>query len=155
TTGSGNLAEGGQTLYSNQAGSSNTALGGGALKNSTSSNNIGVGFKAGWNITTGSNNIEIGSLSAASDSSSIRIGTQGTQRRIYIAGIVGTAMSRGGDVVVNNSGKLGILSSSARYKHDIRSLNTRSQGLWQLRPVTFRYKQDPQGQRQYGLIAEE
>ena len=24
-----------------------------------------------------------------------------------------------------------------------------------LRPVTFRYKQDPQGERQYGLIAEE
>jgi len=30
-----------------------------------------------------------------------------------------------------------------------------SQGLYRLRPVTFRYKQDPQGQRQYGLIAED
>ena len=34
-------------------------------------------------------------------------------------------------------------------------MGERSQGLHQLRPVTFRYKQDAQGQRQYGLIAEE
>ena len=27
--------------------------------------------------------------------------------------------------------------------------------IWQLRPVIFRYKQDAQGERQYGLIAEE
>jgi hypothetical protein len=30
-----------------------------------------------------------------------------------------------------------------------------SSKLWQLHPVTFRYKQDPQGERQYGLIAEQ
>jgi endosialidase-like protein len=30
-----------------------------------------------------------------------------------------------------------------------------SRGLYQLRPVTFRYKQDAQGARQYGLLAEE
>ena len=35
-----------------------------------------------------------------------------------------------------------------------RPLDDRSRGLWELRPVTFRYKQDP-SQRQYGLIAEE
>jgi len=34
-------------------------------------------------------------------------------------------------------------------------MRERSQGLYHLRPVTFRYKQDPQGPRQYGLIAEE
>jgi hypothetical protein len=58
-------------------------------------------------------------------------------------------------VVVNSSGRLGVLSSSARYKRDIQPVNERSRGLWQLRPVTFRYKQDPDHQRQYGLIAEE
>ncbi len=47
------------------------------------------------------------------------------------------------------------MASSARYKRDIQDMGDRSQGLFQLRPVTFRYKQDPQGQRQYGLIAEE
>jgi Chaperone of endosialidase len=46
-------------------------------------------------------------------------------------------------------------ASSARYKHDIEPLDAHSQGLVQLRPVTFRYRQDPQGARQYGLIAEE
>ena len=45
--------------------------------------------------------------------------------------------------------------SSARYKRDIRNMGERSRGLRQLRPVTFRYKQDVQGERQYGLIAEE
>jgi hypothetical protein len=48
-----------------------------------------------------------------------------------------------------------VLPSSARYKKDIQSLNNRRQGLWELHPVTFRYKQDPQGERQYGLIAEQ
>jgi hypothetical protein len=37
----------------------------------------------------------------------------------------------------------------------IQTMGTRSQGLLQLRPVTFRYKQEEQGERQYGLIAEE
>jgi hypothetical protein len=36
----------------------------------------------------------------------------------------------------------------------IQTMGTRSQGLLQLRPVTFRYKQDEQGERQYRLIAE-
>jgi hypothetical protein len=45
--------------------------------------------------------------------------------------------------------------SSARYKQDIEPLGAHSQGLFQLRPVTFRYRADPQGERQYGLIAEE
>ena len=61
----------------------------------------------------------------------------------------------GADVVVSSSGRLGVLPSSARYKKDIRLMDERSHGLWQLRPVTFRYKQDPQGERQYGLIAEQ
>src|SRR5262249_48389285 len=38
---------------------------------------------------------------------------------------------------------------------DIQDMREGSQGVYQLRPVTFRYKQDTAGQRQYGLIAEE
>jgi hypothetical protein len=122
--------------------------------NTTGFNNIAVGYQAGYNLTTGNNNVEIGSLGTAADANAIRIGTQGTQKATYIAGIYGTPM-RGADVVVSSNGHLGVLPSSARYKKDIHSLNNRSQGLWQLRPVTFRYKQDPQGERQYGLIAEQ
>jgi len=61
----------------------------------------------------------------------------------------------GNPVFVNVNGLLGLQASSARYKRDIQDIRERSQGLYRLRPVTFRYKQDAQGQRQYGLIAEE
>src|SRR5262249_295452 len=53
------------------------------------------------------------------------------------------------------TGQLGTLVSSARYKSDILPMGTRSNGLLRLRPVIFRYKQDPQQERQYWLIAEE
>jgi Chaperone of endosialidase len=54
-----------------------------------------------------------------------------------------------------SNGRLGILAASARYKRDVHRMGKSSQGLFRLRPVTFRYKQDAQGERQYGLIAEE
>jgi hypothetical protein len=58
-------------------------------------------------------------------------------------------------VVVSNTGQLGIAVSSARYKRDIRDMESSSEALMKLRPVTFRYKDDASGQRQYGLVAEE
>jgi len=57
--------------------------------------------------------------------------------------------------VVNGNGRLGIQASSARYKRDIRDMGDASDKLMKLRPVTFRYKDDPSGGLQYGLIAEE
>src|SRR5262249_37220416 len=136
-------------------GNSNTAVGHGALRNSTTgSNNIALGANAGFNSTTGSNNIEIGNPGVAADSGTIRIGTQGTQTRTFVGGIFGS-MVTGDAVVVSNTGKLGIVVSSARYKRDIRDMGNSSQALMKLRPVTFRYKNDPSGQREYGLVAEE
>jgi polyhydroxyalkanoate synthesis regulator phasin len=58
-------------------------------------------------------------------------------------------------VFVNSYGRLGIQVSSARFKRDIRDMGEASGRLMKLRPVTFRYKEDPAGTRQYGLIAEE
>src|SRR4030095_9880207 len=87
-----------------------------------------------------------------SESMTIRLGQR--QTRTFIAGINSVPIT-GSQVLVNISGQLGILASSARYKRDIHDMGDRSQGLLQLRPVTFRYKQDAQGQQQYGLIAEE
>jgi hypothetical protein len=58
-------------------------------------------------------------------------------------------------VFVNSNGQLGTLSSSARYKQNIETMGDRSRGLLKLRPVTFHYKSDPNGELQYGLIAEE
>src|SRR5207249_2785645 len=79
------------------------------------------------------------------------------QTRTFIAGIYSTTLASGSPkaVYINSSGQAGVLASSARYKRDIHEMGERSQGLYSLRPVTFRYKQDPQGQRQYGLIAED
>jgi hypothetical protein len=154
TIGYANMASGLQALYSNNSGYRNTAAGTVSLySNTTGHNNIGVGWGAGANITGGSNNIELGAAGSSSDANTIRIGTQGTHNATYIAGISGSSVT-GADVVVSTTGKLGVLPSSIRYKRDIQALDSRSQGLWQLRPVTFRYKQDP-SERQYGLIAEE
>jgi len=61
----------------------------------------------------------------------------------------------GSDVVVNGSGQLGVVVSSARYKSDISDMGASTNALMKLRPVTFRYKSDPQAVKQYGLVAEE
>jgi septal ring factor EnvC (AmiA/AmiB activator) len=45
--------------------------------------------------------------------------------------------------------------SSARYKRDIRDMGAASSKLSKLRPVTFRYNNDPTNTLQYGLVAEE
>jgi hypothetical protein len=158
STGSFNTGTGYKVLFSN-TGNNNTGAGWESLFNNTSgSKNIAFGFQAGFSLTTGSNNIEIGNLGASSDSRTIRIGSEGTQTRTFIAGVSSTVTggSEATELVVNKStGQVGVIPSSARFKRDIQALGERSSGLWQLRPVTFRYKQDPQGQRQYGLIAEE
>ena len=105
-------------------------------------------------MTTGANNIDIGNLGVAAESNTIRIGTQGTQTATYIAGIFNSSAS-GDAVEVSNTGQLGMVMSSARYKRDIHDMDEASSNLMKLRPVTFRYKDDPQGIKQYGLVAEE
>jgi hypothetical protein len=155
TTGGGNTADGVQALHHNIAGGNNTAAGFNALyQNRSGQNNIGLGLNAGFNLTTGNNNIDIGNRGVAGESNTIRIGTQGTQNATFIAGISGNAVLRT-DVVVTSTGRLGILASSARFKRDIRDMGTLSSNLLKLRPVTFRYKDDPAGTPQYGLVAEE
>ena len=154
TTGSSNTAAGLNALISNTTGSQNTALGQQALNaNTTGQRNIGLGFQAGLNLSTGSNNIDIANAGVAAESNTIRIGTQGTQTKAS-AGTGGTLVS-GSAVTVSSTGQLGIVLSSARYKREIGDMGPASDKLMELRPVTFRYKQDPKGERQYGLIAEE
>jgi hypothetical protein len=58
-------------------------------------------------------------------------------------------------LAVTQAGRLGILASSARYKRDIHDMGHASDKLMKLRPVSFRYKEDPTAAQQYGLIAEE
>ena len=155
TTGVYNTAAGLHALYSNTTGMNNIALGVAALNsNTTGQNNIGVGVYGGFNLTTGDNNIDIGNGGVAAEANTIRLGAQNTQTATYIAGITGSGIM-GTDVVISNAGQLGVVLSSARYKKDIHDMGQSTNGLMKLRPVTFRYKSDEQGVKQYGLVAEE
>jgi predicted ribosome quality control (RQC) complex YloA/Tae2 family protein len=58
-------------------------------------------------------------------------------------------------VIVSDSGQLGIMASSERFKKDISTMETASEAILSLRPVTFHYKTDTKGIPQFGLIAEE
>ena len=58
-------------------------------------------------------------------------------------------------VIVSDSGQLGTVSSSERFKRDIAAMERASEAILALRPVTFHYKTDTKGAPQFGLIAEE
>ena len=126
--------------------------------NGSGSNNVAFGSHAGANLTTGNNNIDIGAnvLGNAGEANTIRIGKQGTQKSTFIGGIFGTAVT-GSTVVVNSNGKLGVATSSSRFKEAIKPMNKASEAILALKPVSFRYQQDidPDGVPQFGLIAEE
>jgi hypothetical protein len=157
TTGFGNTAIGIAALTDNTTGQENTGVGDYALySNTTGSANIAIGPSAGINLTTGSHNIDIGALGLAGESNKIRIGKQGTQDGTFISGIFGVAVT-GSSVVVNAHGQLGVSTSSARYKQEIKSMDNRSEAILALKPVTFHYKKeiDPAGTSQFGLVAEE
>jgi hypothetical protein len=161
STGASNTASGALALFNNTTGSNNTASGYSALPfNTTGSNNIAIGFLAANNVSAGnSNNIHIGSTGSFNDNGLIRIGTKGTQKKFFVAGVSGVSVANAIPVMIDSaSGQLGTVSSSRRYKEDIRDMGGTSEGLMRLRPVTFRYKQpfdDGSKPIQYGLIAEE
>ena len=157
TTGAFNTATGDNTLGGNSTGNYNTATGASALEISSGSNNIALGFAAGGYLTTGDNNIYIGNVGGGAESNKIRIGTRGTQRGTFIAGISGTTVPTGVAVIIDSSGHLGTTISSARLKDEIKPMDTASEVILSLKPVTFRYKKEIDADRtlQFGLIAEE
>jgi hypothetical protein len=152
TTGQSNTANGAHTLRYNTTGSNSVAVGTYALFSINGSNNIALGANAGKRTTAGNRNIYIGHVGINGNESRVmRIGQ--TQTKTFIAGIAGTALS-GATVVVRSNGQLGVVASSARYKQDIKPLQGAAEKLAQLRPVSYRYKSEPQATH-YGLIAEE
>ena len=139
------------------SGSFNTASGRDALRNSLIGNrNIAVGFSAGSNIT-GDDNIDIGHFGVAGESNTTRIGRPGFQNRAFVVGVRGvtTGSTDTLPVLIDVNGQLGTLASSASVKRDIDSIRQPISALLQLRPVSFFYRHDTVGIRQYGLIAEE
>ena len=163
TTGSNNTASGFGALHDNTTGSRNTASGREALHDNTTGHaNVAVGRRAGFNATTGNLNIYLGTgvLGVAGESNTIRLGLPGTHTHTLIGGIRGitTGQADAVSVLIDSTGQLGTVSSSRRVKQDIADMRTASQGLLDLRPVTFRYREaysDGSKPIQYGLIAEE
>lgn len=164
-TGNMNTAMGNEALCSNQTGNYNTAVGSYALRNSHGYGNTALGINAGYNLNpgdvfTGNQNIYLGqdvSPGSLTESNTIRIGNS-YQSQTFIAGIASAYVSSAVPVYVKTDGQLGTVTSSRRYKEDIRDMGDASRGLMQLRPVTFHYKPEyasGKRTRQYGLIAEE
>jgi len=116
-----------------------------------------LGHLAGQNLTTGSNNIDIGNVGVATEANTIRIGAEGTQASTFVAGISGATVPKGVAVIIDSSGHLGTTKSSACFKEEIKPMGDASEAILALKPVTFRYKRelDPDGIRQFGLIAEQ
>ena len=147
TTGSSNTALGAAALLNNVVGFDNQAVGRGALRFSTGNQNIAIGREAGSGVTTASNVICIGAnLAGANVSNSC-----------YIGSIFGQTSSGGAAVFINSNGQLGTLTSSLRFKDEIKTMDKASEALFALKPVTFRYKKeiDALGTPQFGLVAED
>lgn len=155
--GNGNTALGTRSLNLS-TGSWNVALGQGALSFLSSGDaNIAIGLDAGQTLQTGQRNIYLGHFGgAAAESNTIRIGSNSYQSKVFLAGVwSATTQYAAVPVVVDLNGQLGTVSSSRRYKQDIQDLGATTDRLLDLRPVSFRYKAQPEGPVHFGLIAEE
>ena len=102
---------------------------------------------AGSGVTNASDVICIGFAVAGADVSNTA----------WIGNVYGVTTQSGttAPVVVSDTGQLGTLASSERFKKDIVTMDNVSDAILSLRPVTFHYKTDTQGTPQFGLIAEE
>jgi hypothetical protein len=148
TSGMRNTAVGTSALQSNTEGNRNTAIGDLALgENTTGDNNTVLGHNAGYNVTTADNVICIGA----------DLGGENVSNSCYIGNIFNVTSSSGSSVFIKANGKLGTITSSRRFKEQIKAMDQASEALFALKPVSFRYKKeiDPEGISQMGLVAED
>lgn len=148
--GSGNTGDGFRALYSNQTGLDNTAVGSVALGTTTGSRNTAIGAEAGQSAN-GDGNVFIGQGVDF-------VGSVSNQT--YIRNINTTSVSGGNADYVTvdlTSGLLGHLSSSRRYKEDVKPMAQASEALYRLNPITYRYKKeiDRNQSTAFGLLAED
>jgi len=99
-------------------------------------------------VTTANNVICIGSnnVSGANVSDTCFIGN--------IRGVT-TQNANAIPVLIDPAGQLGTMSSSRRFKKEIKPMENASEAILGLKPVTFEYKSDKTDTPQFGLIAEE
>src|SRR6266511_4394245 len=130
STGTQNTAFGARAIRNTINGSGNVAVGRGALVNNTSGGgNIALGFNAGLFVSTANAVISIGS------------GGANVSNSCFIGNIFGvTTVNSGTPVLVDSAGQLGTISSSRRFKHEIKPMDEASAAILALKPVTFRYK---------------
>ena len=150
--GSENNAFGDLAMSSNTSGSTNTGIGDDALRNNVDgSGNVAVGDEAGTDLGPSVNNC-------------IAIGAPGDgpfavlDNTCFIGSIFDEPVSDPGTqeaVFVDQFNVVGIISSSRRYKHDIKPMDKASEVILALKPVTFKFNSDWKATTQYGLIAEE
>jgi hypothetical protein len=167
-TASFNTAVGADTLVSNTGGSFNVAVGFNALsENTTGAGNVALGPQTLSSNMTGSNNTAVGNIAGISGSGDGNvyvgagmIGVAGENNHTYVRNIKDTSVSGGNSDTVTvdlTTGLLGHLSSSSRYKENIKPMGNASEALYRLKPVTFRYKKevDRTQSSTFGLIAEQ
>jgi hypothetical protein len=148
TTGLQNTANGVFALFSNTTGLDNTATGDFALhSNTTGSGNTALGHFAGGNVTTADNVICIGASVEGFNVSNT----------CFIGNIFNATATGGSAIFIDGDNKLGTVTSSKRFKEDIKQMGTASEALFSMKPVSFRYKKkiDPAGISQFGLVAED
>jgi Chaperone of endosialidase len=168
TTGDRNTAVGASALVSNTGGAFNVAAGFNALgDNTTGASNVALGPQALASNTVGSNNTGVGALAGINSTGDGNvyvgagvIGVAGESNHTYVRNIKDTSVSGGNSDTVTldlTTGLLGHLSSSRRYKENIKPMGAASELLYRLKPVTFRYKKevDRTQSSTFGLIAEQ
>lgn len=180
----GNIAIGGNALITLNGGSANNvAIGNNILGAATSlagtvaigntvlsslltgTNNTALGYNAGSSYTAAeSNNILIGfdTLGTAGESNALHIGSgtgtgAGNLNKSFISGVRGitTINNDAIAVLIDSAGQLGTVSSSIRFKENIKDMKNSSNNILDLRPVTFNYKEAIVKDIHFGLIAEE
>jgi Chaperone of endosialidase len=168
TAGVQNTANGNQALFANTTGAFNTAIGVQALiSNITGDHNTALGEQALFTNTSGDSNTAIGDAAGTFITGNGNVcigagvtGVAGESDHTYIRNIDTTAVNGGTSDFVTvdlSTGLLGHLTSSRRYKEDIKLMDKASEVLFALKPVTYHYKKDidrAQG-LDYGLIAED
>ena len=143
-----NTAVGSTALFNTTTGAANTAIGFEALASNTSGmGNIAVGDLAGSGVTTANNVICIGAALAGDN----------VDNTTWISGIYGSTTESGVTlpVIVSAGSQLGVVSSSRRFKKEIKPMDQASESILALKPVTFHYKTDKTNRPEFGLIAED
>lgn len=166
TSGDFNSGFGRYALNTVSSGSLNSACGDEVFPSiTTGDRNTGIGYNAGGNHTTSdSHNICIGSnalgVGGTSNRLQIAAGTgtgNGQVNKAFIHGVRGitTANADAIAVLVDSAGQFGTVSSSIRYKENVRDMEGASERIYALQPKIFNYKTYHPSITSYGLIAEE